>query len=376
MIMPNVFNETFIPTVEFARTKGLQNKNVLISLAVIHNADTVYALIDALDQCIQLCTKSKSESDPAVLLLSTRLLRFSQIILNAEDIVDTRLKLQARRQNKSIDPFYMPWSLPVTAVDANKHSNRQSFLKATRFRIIRNLTEKRYIFAEKTGLQKDIAQQVTHIQKQAEREKYRIFAHDGVFYELIRTEKSLAFQPVHLKKQNIFVISPKGDIYIAEKQIGAFHHSSFLAGGAVLFAGSIGINEGRLEYFTDISGHYRPDPIHIYQAIVFFKRLQLLQENTKLCIWDDPRQTAVECLPGHKGIYRKPAELLLALTNRTILARATLMSDRKTLSPVAPTSASLSLSSATMFAPSSRTGKRSAKDAGLVAPTAKRPKTK
>lgn len=58
----------------------------------------------------------------------------------------------------------------------------------------------------------------------------------------------------------IFVVDEKRKLYVGKKNLGAFHHSSFLSGGPVLGAGTIvlGANFQVLEV-NNHSGHYRPE---------------------------------------------------------------------------------------------------------------------
>ncbi|KAJ9695149.1 hypothetical protein PVL29_010578 [Vitis rotundifolia] len=56
----------------------------------------------------------------------------------------------------------------------------------------------------------------------------------------------------------IFVMSTSKKLYAGEKKKGAFHHSSFLAGGATLSAGKLVAEHGILKFISAYSGHYRP----------------------------------------------------------------------------------------------------------------------
>jgi hypothetical protein len=53
------------------------------------------------------------------------------------------------------------------------------------------------------------------------------------------------------------VLDTSGRLYCHAKQRGSFHHSSFLRGGAVLSAGGIVVEQGRIMKLTADSGHYR-----------------------------------------------------------------------------------------------------------------------
>lgn len=56
----------------------------------------------------------------------------------------------------------------------------------------------------------------------------------------------------------IFVMSTCRKLNAGEKKKGAFHHSSFLAGGTTLAAGRLTAENGKLRSISAYSGHYRP----------------------------------------------------------------------------------------------------------------------
>ncbi|XP_038906273.1 IQ domain-containing protein IQM3-like [Benincasa hispida] len=61
----------------------------------------------------------------------------------------------------------------------------------------------------------------------------------------------------------IFVMSTFKRLYAGEKKKGAFHHSSFLAGGATLAAGRLEVDDGVLKAISAYSGHYKPTDDHL-----------------------------------------------------------------------------------------------------------------
>ncbi|XP_041027945.1 IQ domain-containing protein IQM3-like [Juglans microcarpa x Juglans regia] len=67
----------------------------------------------------------------------------------------------------------------------------------------------------------------------------------------------------------IFVVSTSGRLYVGKKEKGRFHHSSFLAGGATVAAGSLVVEHGILKYISGYSGHYRPTDDSIYRFLSF-----------------------------------------------------------------------------------------------------------
>jgi hypothetical protein len=70
----------------------------------------------------------------------------------------------------------------------------------------------------------------------------------------------------------IFVLSPRGRLYVGQHKIGVIHHSSFLAGKDVAGAGEIKIVDGRVEGITNKSGHYQPHYDHLRQTLKRLRR--------------------------------------------------------------------------------------------------------
>jgi hypothetical protein len=56
----------------------------------------------------------------------------------------------------------------------------------------------------------------------------------------------------------IYVLDTQRRLFVHAKYRGKFHHSSFVEGGAVLAAGGIVVQRGRILKLTADSGHYRP----------------------------------------------------------------------------------------------------------------------
>ncbi|MGH2632251.1 MAG: hypothetical protein ACRDG3_02470, partial [Tepidiformaceae bacterium] len=65
----------------------------------------------------------------------------------------------------------------------------------------------------------------------------------------------------------IYVMSQDGRFYSTSHKIGLFHHSSFLAGGAVAGAGEMKVVGGTIEYITNKSGHYWPGDKELTQTL-------------------------------------------------------------------------------------------------------------
>jgi hypothetical protein len=65
----------------------------------------------------------------------------------------------------------------------------------------------------------------------------------------------------------IFVLSPEVELYVGEHVEGEMHHSTFLAGGAVIAAGELTVEDGNLKVMTAKSGHYTPSRQNMHNLV-------------------------------------------------------------------------------------------------------------
>ncbi len=66
----------------------------------------------------------------------------------------------------------------------------------------------------------------------------------------------------------IWVMDPTGRLYVSSTpQPGMFNHSSFLGGGSVICAGEIIIEDGKITFINNRSGHYQPKDETLDNAI-------------------------------------------------------------------------------------------------------------
>jgi hypothetical protein len=106
---------------------------------------------------------------------------------------------------------------------------------------------------------------------EVDRLKYKVTVKkDGLLYD---SKEELINNP-----DGIYVMDEAGEIYIHTKQVGKFHHSSFLAGGPVAAAGEIKIKDGVIKFIDRSSGHYHPEPEHFDQVIEELKSRKVKPE--------------------------------------------------------------------------------------------------
>jgi len=71
----------------------------------------------------------------------------------------------------------------------------------------------------------------------------------------------------------IFVVDMDGRLYCGDHEEGKFHHSTFLAGGAVQSAGELSAEDGVIKVVTAKSGHYTPSMDHMIQFLKLFPQI-------------------------------------------------------------------------------------------------------
>lgn len=120
-----------------------------------------------------------------------------------------------------------------------------------------------------------IISKVCYLDNERSRERFKISFHQGCLYRNL-----LRFNTNREKTQHsgpgyaIFVIDSNEQFFAGSHIRGKFHHSSFLAGAAVIGAGEIETNPlGEIVTITNKSGHYQPDEMQILNTF------RLLEQN-------------------------------------------------------------------------------------------------
>nr|GMC78113.1 IQ domain-containing protein IQM1 [Ipomoea batatas] len=86
-----------------------------------------------------------------------------------------------------------------------------------------------------------------------EREEYEVILEEGK----MKYSRNGSFVDSIEGTEWIYVLSPERVLYVAQKEKGRFHHSSFLAGGAAIAAGKMVVSNGVIKAVWPYSGHYR-----------------------------------------------------------------------------------------------------------------------
>ncbi|CAM8889209.1 unnamed protein product [Rhodiola kirilowii] len=101
-----------------------------------------------------------------------------------------------------------------------------------------------------------------------EREAYEVILEDGKF----KNKKTNQLIDTSGDGKWIFVLSTSGTLYVGKKTKGLFHHSSFLAGGAISAAGRVLVENGVLKAISRQSGHYQPTEENLNYFVSFLEK--------------------------------------------------------------------------------------------------------
>lgn len=113
---------------------------------------------------------------------------------------------------------------------------------------------------------------VTYLTLPEERAPYIVEVHQGRFYHPENSGTGEERRPYSTGEGEwIFVFSAARVLFCHRKTRGAFHHTSFLAGGPCIAAGTLVIQDGVLEELYPHSGHYRPGEHHLRQLLVHLR---------------------------------------------------------------------------------------------------------
>ena len=76
----------------------------------------------------------------------------------------------------------------------------------------------------------------------------------------------------------IWVADSKGTFYAGNHQVNEFHHSSFMAGGAVFGAGEWAVANGKIIFMTHKTGHYRTPTYRFLDIVRILSRVTDVRE--------------------------------------------------------------------------------------------------
>jgi hypothetical protein len=106
--------------------------------------------------------------------------------------------------------------------------------------------------------------------------------------------RNKTFDTVKLNRETVFsgigwamwVLSANKAVYTNSHILGESHHSGFLSGGVVKGAGEWKVADGRVEFITGKTGHYKCDLNSLRESIKTMQGLGISFTNAKVVVWD------------------------------------------------------------------------------------------
>jgi hypothetical protein len=111
------------------------------------------------------------------------------------------------------------------------------------------------------------------------KKEFEVFINkDGLVVDRAGQPVSTEFDRESLQFEHaLFVIDADLRIYVMNlDERGKFHHTSITHGQPIIFAGSIGLMEGKIREISDESGHYKPS---VLQSLIAIRTLHLMGAN-------------------------------------------------------------------------------------------------
>lgn len=256
--------------------------------------------------------------------------KFIRTMLDAANATDAELKnlMEQRKSHRKMDPEFLPLPTP-------KHYFRPAFGYDAEI----YLEQEKEIFEEQVSneLYRDLGGKykgdegfdkkkgIPYLESAEERDPFRVFMSEGKLYHFhFRTDsprmdapandwenRSIHFEPYSSpdlsglpeweKDLNkvIFVMDRRGNMYINLGVPGEFHHSSFLAGEPVIFAGEIDVQNGMITHINNSSGHYMPTEMNLESAMKYLKQRDMLHKGIEVKLLAERNQYKGEVVDVH-----------------------------------------------------------------------------
>lgn len=269
----------------------LDNETGRDALYQFFRSKLIYKRFDKLCELIDACDGYEI---PAITDIQHRAQMMAMAIVGSENEKQFKEQRILRKRHRVHDPKYMPWCQPF------KQSPGTLWPRTEVVRHSLFLPDPQYVLDRDEG--------VTYLNS-GEREFHRVFSYNNCLYRLSSHREGVAlctFDSSELiaHKDNgeaLFVISPRGDIFVGSTSPCLFHHSSFVSGEAVFYAGTMVVDNGEVKALSDRSGHYLPWNEHTMRMLSYFRRCGLLDSAPILTMLkaeyvyvDGVKQVAVE----------------------------------------------------------------------------------
>lgn len=278
-------------SIKEAKNQSIVNR-LAIALRAVHIAPTLRDRVLALEELVLACNQEIKKLDNHLNDHAHLLANISQLQAQAAFFLKSILDVKSNKE------LIIKLAKNREVVDASKNNILvQNFSKSAPKETLRSLNEK---------LEGEEKREfgVIYLNKSI-REKCRVILTDGKFMQIVSTKntsrdnRSLYLMPFNTSPlQSLFewgatiVVDKNGNMFAGKTVPGRFHHSSFVAGKDVYFAGIIKTNaEGELLEISNESGHYRPTQANMNNFLQHLNERGALTTTLKINLLSDTERS-------------------------------------------------------------------------------------
>ncbi len=265
----------------------IADQAIQTGLDKVYMNKTIYERLDNLIALYEACKTHQPKQEP-VTELEQQVAKFISIIGNSSDINQI---ISSRKEMRDTWSNFIPNTSLEHVRPFKSDQSRQDKIKQRITDHLVALRHKKLLDVSTEDKQMDKLLKVKMLTP-LEKEAYRVIPSDGLLWQLKQpedSEKELKIEPfdttelvAHGKATgtSIFILSPQGELFAGSSEIGKFHHSSFQSGGYVSYGGTMKVDQGKLSYIDDYSGHYQPHAPQFFNVLKEFKSRNLIKEDT------------------------------------------------------------------------------------------------
>jgi hypothetical protein len=233
---------------------------------------------------LQPITPDELEAHPKLAIFKDRMFDFLTIVLDAPSARSIHWLMAKSEKRRQLFPKseYIPGHAPIlTTLPRPEDAISKGQMRWRRFAeaMLASKFEKQKVLTN--AVEERELDKIRKIIKftPEERARYRVFIYEGHFckanpekpqqFNFVSTSSMVSHKKIGFAA---FVINLCGEISIFNHYEGVIRHSTFNDGAAVMAAGEIIIDNGKLSLLTDHSGHYEPDLLNMYHLLHYLQK--------------------------------------------------------------------------------------------------------
>ena len=246
--------------------------------AAVKKRDTLKNWVMSLMRNVKVCADSLTKGK----VQSAGQLRWKML---RQDLKQLGFMKGSKKPVKALDSPY--WS------EANLGGANPHHFKGDALQREWEQSDEKYLFAFTRKNASTIGAYKVHYVKKSDLWKHQVVIQNGKLHRIQAPPKkhgALRLLPITCTGW-LFIVLRNGNLYAsmgAEKgnEDCHFHHSSIPAGDAVIMAGAIDAQKGKLNLLDGCSGHYKPKPIHLVNALEVLEQKNVNLTGTQIEVFE------------------------------------------------------------------------------------------